>query len=97
MSRKLLSILLLTCIKAVKAEEDYYSEYIKDLQKSHAEAGTPGNYSDTYTPNSNDYDYKTGYSGSPIYDKHKRMVVFEGPGVSRKTAEDYVKQYNETH
>ncbi len=42
-------------------------------------------------------DYDPGYPGQPIVDKYGRLVVFEGPEVDRKVAEDYVEIYNNVH
>lgn len=55
-----------------------------DNQKQKNEARASGVYPD----------YGQGYSGSPIYDKDGKLVVFEGKGVSREVAEDYVRKYN---
>lgn len=41
--------------------------------------------------------YDAGYTGPPIFDKNGKLVVFEGPGVDRKTALDYVNRDNKPH
>jgi hypothetical protein len=81
-----------------QAEADYYEDFALEYQQKHpyispnpAEPSAPTKF-DPSCP-----DYNTGYTGCPIFDKHGKLVVFEGLPVSRKAAEEYTKNYNKKY
>jgi hypothetical protein len=74
---------------------DYYEDFVKDYQKKHPYLSPNPADNSTRITDANCPDYHTGYPGCPIFDKHGKLVIFEGNSVSRQFAEEYTRNYNE--
>lgn len=94
----LLSSLIFALYSICASADDYYSDYVNKYRKIYSQqisSLVDDNQNNSIDPNCPDYNQ--GYSGCPIYDNNGKLIVFEGPEVSRKDAEAYVERYNKTH